>query len=224
MHAPRQRLAVSAVLATALTVAVTAGCASTANKPTADPKQASSSPSTKATQPSAFRFGALLVSDGTSTVTVGGTKLAFPTTVTDAVWSPDGSRIAFVDADGNVDSAHPDGTGRLVLTKTRSGVTRSHPAWDGDRILYAQRGADGVSNVEVVYANGWTDPRMPASPSGDISGLGGENVPDGGNSAPSAANAHLSGGLIGETAFEHKGASGPEVWIVDQYQRGATAV
>jgi hypothetical protein len=38
--------------------------------------------------------GALLISDGSDTVTIGGKAVKFPSTVTDAAWSPDGSRIA----------------------------------------------------------------------------------------------------------------------------------
>jgi hypothetical protein len=224
MSVHRQRLAVSAVLVTALTVTVTAGCASASKPgPSANPTMSTSASSSSSSVAAGVRGpqpGDLLISDGTAAVTVNGTKVSFPTTVTDASWSPDRSRIAFIDADGNVDSTRIDGSGRVVLTKAASGVTRSHPTWDGDRILYTRTDSSGASKVEYAYANGWINP----SAVGEPLALGGENAPTDGNSAASAATAHLAGGLVGETAFQHKGAAGPEVWVIDNYQRSSVGL
>ena len=221
MSVSRQRLAVSAVLVTALTVTVTAGCAAASKSgPSANPTMSTSPSASPVASVRAAQAGDLLISDGTATVTVNGTKVAFPTTVTDASWSPDRSRITFIDAAGNVDSTRLDGSSRVVLTKSASGVTRSHPTWDGDRILYTQTDSSGASNVEYAYANGWINPLAVGTPTG----LGGEDVPTDGNSAASTATAHLSGGQLGETAFQHQGAAGPEVWVVDRFQRSSVAV
>ncbi|MEY9929979.1 dipeptidyl aminopeptidase/acylaminoacyl peptidase [Catenulispora sp. GP43] len=67
----------------------------------------STSPASPAPQ---YAAGAPLISDGTATVTVAGTPVTFPTTVSEASWSPDGSRIAFIDGSGNVATARPDGS------------------------------------------------------------------------------------------------------------------
>jgi len=227
MAALRQRLAVSAILASSLTVAVASGCSSssspvvpargTESAPVSGTSQSSSSSPPPAA--AVFKVGALLVSDGTSTVTVGGEKFAFPTTVTDAAWSPDGSRIAFIDADGNVDSAHPDGTGRLVLTKRTAGETLTAPAWRGDHILYTHRAASGALMVERVAADGIATPGDAGQPA-----VGGPGAPTGANCAADASTALLTNGARGETAFQHQGAHGPEVWIMDEYQRDATTV
>jgi len=213
----RQRLAVSAVFVTALTVTATAGCGSSANSgPSANPTLSSSASPAAAR---ALQAGDLLVSNGTATVTVNGTKVAYPSTVTDATWSPDRSRVAFIDADGNVDTTHPDGTGRLVLTKATAGVTRSDPAWDAGQILYTQTAASGATTVQAVYANGWVNPLE-----GDASAIHGEDAPADGNSSASVSTAHLPSGVLSETAFQHKGVYGPEVWVVDQYQRASSSV
>jgi hypothetical protein len=221
MSSFRQRLAVSAVFVTALTVTAATGCSSAA-KPgaSADPTLSAKPSGTGAV---AVAAGTLLVSDGTAAVVVGGSKVHFPTTVTEAAWSPDRSRIAFIDADGNVDTAHPDGTGRLVLTSAAPGVTRSRPTWDGGRVLYNQTNSSGASTVLGVYADGWVDPGAAAS-GADSSAIGGADAPTTGNSNASAANAHLNADLFSETAFQHKGASGDEVWVIDGYQREAIAV
>jgi hypothetical protein len=222
----RQRLAISAVLVTALTVSVTAGCASAGKQgPSANPTLSSSArptPTATAVAGRAPQAGDLLISNGTATVTVNGSKVSFPTTVTDAAWSPDRSRIAFIDADGNLDSSHPDGTGQLVLAKPASGATFSDPAWGGDQIFYTRTTAAGASNFKAVHANGWVGPHD-ADTSADYSAIGGENAPTTDNSSVSVSMAHLANGLSREAAFQHKGANGPEVWIVDQYQRGSTS-
>src|SRR5438309_105554 len=81
----------------------------------------------------------------------------------------------------------------------------------------------GATIVKGVYANGYVDSYMAGAPA-DASAIGGANAPATGNSAPSAADAHLSDGTVGETAFQHKGSAGPEVWIIDKYQRDANSV
>ena len=103
-----------------------------------------------------YKAGALLVSNGTNTVMIGDAAVRFPTTVTDAAFSHDGSRIAFVDADGNIATAHPDGTGVVVVTKKAAGVTRSSPTWSGTEIIYTHRDKDGAAKLfQVVVQRGF---------------------------------------------------------------------
>ncbi|HEU5334007.1 MAG TPA: hypothetical protein VFU73_14610 [Actinocrinis sp.] len=211
MSVLRQRLAVSAVLATSLTVV--AGCASV-NKP-GGPSGAGSATAV-AKSSTAYTPGTLLVSDGSSTVVIGGAKVTFPTTVTDAAWSPDGSRIAFVAADGSIDTARPDGSG--LLTLTHGSAKRSHPSWTGAQIVFSEQGADGVAKLQEVSSNGhpeiwWRTGEQPlgwASP--DESERAGNTVPDG-NDTPQ------SDGVPESVAFQHQGSHGPEVWIFDDLQR-----
>ncbi|HMC72653.1 MAG TPA: hypothetical protein VKJ07_26095, partial [Mycobacteriales bacterium] len=68
------------------------------------------------------------ISDGTDKVVIGGVTVTFPSTVTDAAWSPDGTRLAYVDGDGNVATARSEGSGALVLTQAKPGVKRAQPA------------------------------------------------------------------------------------------------
>ena len=77
------------------------------------------------------KAGLALISDGTAVVRVGDQKVTFPTTVTDAVFSADGSRIAFVNGDGNIATARPDGKGMKVLTAKAAGVVPVPPDLDG---------------------------------------------------------------------------------------------
>lgn len=79
------------------------------------------------------------VSDGSSTVQINHRAVTFPSTVTDAVWSPNGTRLAYIDGDGNVAVANPDGTGVHVLTVKKAGYTRAHPGWNGDTLTWAVR-------------------------------------------------------------------------------------
>ncbi len=239
MSASRQHLAVSAVLVTSLTVAAVAACGSNSGPVanaigTLSPQSAGANPGLSASpsggagasgnppaSAAAFPVGTMLESNGTSTVTVGGRKVAFPTTVTGAAWSRDGSRIAFIDADGNVDSSRPDGTGRLVLTKHQSGVTRSDPTWAGGSILFTQRRA-GHSIVTSVNGNGWADPDVPAGQS-VVGGSNGDAAMQD-NSAPSAGPKHEFADTRLAIGFVHQGSKGSEVWIQDEYQRDVTSV
>jgi hypothetical protein len=66
---------------------------------------------------------------GTPNVRVGDATVTFPGRVTDAAFSPDGRRVAYIDANGSVATAKPDGTDVFVLTRTKASVTRSRPTW-----------------------------------------------------------------------------------------------
>jgi hypothetical protein len=217
----RQRLAVSAVLATSLSV-VAAGCASTDKAGGSSPTN-SMSASAVAKSSTAYTAGTLLVSDGTSTVTIGGTKVTFPTAVTDASWSPDGSRIAFVGADGNVDTARPDGSGLLALTRG-GGLTRSHPSWLGPLIVFAEKGTDGVSRLEEVSSNGHADGWWQnANGEEELGWAADDQSTHAGNTVPDGNDTRLSTSTPDSVTFQHQGAHGPEVWIYDQNQREPSA-
>jgi hypothetical protein len=117
--------------------------------PTASPPPTGPSPtSTRISAPE------LVVSNGTRTVVVGTTAYTFPTTVTDASASPDGSRLAFVDGNGNIATARLDGTGLRVLTTALPGGSRSRPAWRDGQIVFAEKRAGGASTLRAVPDNG----------------------------------------------------------------------
>jgi TolB protein len=65
------------------------------------------------------------------------------------VWSPDGTRIAFVSAPGHLRVVNADGTGQIDLTPAENAY---EPAWspDGTRIAYS----GSVGHVFVANADG----------------------------------------------------------------------
>ncbi|RKE20098.1 PD40 domain-containing protein [Streptomyces sp. TLI_171] len=71
----------------------------------------------------------LTVSTGTGTVLMDGRSVDFGTVVRDLAWSPDGKHAAFVDGNGNLQTADPDGSHKTLIAKAPSGVTWSHPTW-----------------------------------------------------------------------------------------------
>ena len=176
----RQRL-VRTAAAAAASVALLAACGAKvdAGRASADP-----SGSTAATT---YTAGMIAVSNGSDTVDFGGRKVKFPTTVTDAAWSPDGSRLAFIDHDGNIATAHPDGTSIVVLTKKADGVVRSRPAWSGASVLYTEKVGAKAPTTMYAYAT-------PATESAETSvrrastGINDEN-PDAEDGNESGANA-----------------------------------
>jgi putative cell wall-binding protein len=73
--------------------------------------------------------------------------------VTDAEWSPDGSRVAYIDEKANLISARFDGSDPIVVASGLGGA--SHPTWmnGGSFLVYAQDG-----NLYKVPSLGGTAP------------------------------------------------------------------
>ncbi|HEX6873085.1 MAG TPA: hypothetical protein VF163_18460 [Micromonosporaceae bacterium] len=202
----RQRLARSAAVA-ASALLLAAAC--NAKVPDQQPQPQNSASSSIGSTP--VKAGTVLISNGTNTVVIGGKPVTFPTTVTDAAWSPDGSRIAFVDANKNIATARLNGTGLVVLTKAAAGVQRSSPTWQDQRIIYTYRDSKGVATLHTVWANGGRNDGEP-----DNDWLYTEaDTPETGNTAPSGR----PNGSGPDIAFQHTGSQGPEVWLVDLNQR-----
>src|SRR5262245_19548192 len=131
MYSSTKRRRTALLAATAASLAVLAAACATPNGNGAGPTSTGTSDTAlTVTQ------GMLLLSNGSKQVVVGDKTIDFSTTVTDAAWSPDGSRIAFINGDGNVATAKPDGSDVLVLTSTDSSVVRSRPSWSREVLFY----------------------------------------------------------------------------------------
>lgn len=98
------------------------------------------------------------------TTTPGGTakKITVSNGSSDPVYSPDGSRIAFI-SDNEVFVMNADGTGRRQITATS--VAEQQPAWspDGSRITYASSSfdVDGQTDLEIWAINADGSGRTP---------------------------------------------------------------
>jgi putative cell wall binding repeat protein len=213
-----QRLVRSAAIVASATVL--AACATPRKATTTDPTGTApptASPTSLATAPPGVRYpaGTVLISNGTDTVMIGGHPVRFPTTVTDAAWSADGSRVVFIDADNNVSTARPDGSDRRVLTVHHDGVRRSSPTWSDASVVFTEW-QGGTPRLRSVWANGAHVPWQDGERDGPTA-----DGPDTGNSAPSARSGAGTGPSF---AFQHEGTHGPEVWIVDSNQRESFTV
>ena len=166
--------------------------------------------------------GVLTVSNGSSDVAVGTADLTFASSVTDASWSADGSRIAYVDGDGNIATARPDGSDVVVMTKTSKNVKRAQPTWTGGEIVFSERGTDKVWRLKNIIPGPITlDSHV--LPVGDLDVDG---QPSGGHDqSPTSAYLAPNGAKDGVDllAYEHDAAKGPQVWIVDYNQRSPEA-
>lgn len=160
----------------------------------------------------------LTISDGSRYVVMNGTRVDFGTLVRDLAWSPDGSRAAFVDGDGDLAVSNPDGTGRVIAAKNPGGQTWSHPTWqtrkadpaDGmpalDNLMFAV-GSGGTTKLESVPATGGT-PR-PVS----LNQMASEH-PD---PLPAAGNVWPNAGSAGAAAYANSGTG--KVYIRDDNLR-----
>ena len=164
----------------------------------------------------------LTISNGTDHVLMNGTSVDFGTVVRDLAWSPDGSRAAFVTGGGDLVTANPDGSGRLVVARNPGGETWSHPTWQvapahadyglpakANLVFTAARG--GVSRLEGVTAT---------IAGGTPQVLSLDNAADGESAAPlpQTGNSWPSGGGDFATIAYANGDTG-EVYIRDEYLR-----
>jgi hypothetical protein len=157
--------------------------------------------------------GTLLISDGSPKVRIGEDSVTFPGPVSDAVWSPDGSRIAYIDGNGNVATAKPDGSDVLVLTQTNPSVTRSRPTWLRQWMLFAEKKGDGTSAIMSVPTNGCGfNGYSPAATEWPMDTGDGTSYVD---LAPSASQSFRPTRFV----FQHEEPSGHQIWINDTNRR-----
>jgi Tol biopolymer transport system component len=201
----RKSLATSAVLASSI-AAVAFGTAGSAQ---AAPGGPSSSP--------------LTISDGTANVTVGSRTVHFGGAVTDAAWSPDGARVAYIDGNGQLATAAADGTDVMVLTG--SSATKSHPTWEdgGSEIIFAET-VNGVSHLMSVDANGLTlgktTVETPVAETQNDSGS--DALPDAVFRTYDPANPSTP--MLNKLVFQNEDAQGDHVMILDRNTRGPRGV
>ncbi len=247
----RRPLALSAVLATTIGVALSAagcgvqhGAASSSPSPsnrTGESDQhgaapvgavvsASASPSAAAAaSPSATPNGtagtALTISDGTDEVLMNGTAVDFGVPVNDLSWSADGSKAVFIDGQGDLDMADPDGSGRVTLAQNPGGQTWSHPTW-ASFAGTSPNDTDAWTDVFFAVQSGGTQ-TLEAIPTNAVDGtptpvpLGGAfgstvAVPQTGNSWPTAVGAN------GLAVFENVADGVDTVFRIDNNIRDIT--
>ncbi len=223
----RNRISALAFIASSIMI-TTAACGGTHSGPHAVGTESGGSGGTSATPtPShtgptpVFSASMPTISDGTNKVVIGGVSIPFPSTVTDAAWSPDGTRLAYVDSDGNIATARPDGSGVLVLTQTKSGVKRAQPAFEdgGGELVFSERGTDGVWRLMSVSTNG-QDIAADGTPGEALMDSIGDGTGDSAADAVYNPSHAMFNGPMSILAYQHAGASGPEIWVLDRNQRG----
>ncbi|MER7846050.1 hypothetical protein ABTZ03_19090 [Kitasatospora sp. NPDC096077] len=172
----------------------------------------------------------LTISTGTKTVAMNGATVDFGTVVRDLAWSPDGKKVVFVDGDGNLVTADPDGSAKSTLAKAPSGDAWSHPTWqhatkelNGDgvpggaerfnNIVFASS-KGGVLQLESIPAKGGTPQVITPSSSEGGTDNGIPQPPKTGNTWANA------GGRQGSIAYANTPAN--EVYVYDDYIRPNT--
>nr|WP_031078856.1 PD40 domain-containing protein [Streptomyces sp. NRRL WC-3742] len=173
----------------------------------------------------------LTISTGTPTVALNGTTVDFGTAVRDLAWSPDGKKAVFINGDGDLMTANPDGGGKVVVAKHPAGETWSHPTWQratkdtgGDtsanaterfrNLVFAsdKGGTLRLETIPVKSVGGTPEVLTPHNSEG-----GNENIPQPPQAGNTWANA---GGQRGEIAYANTPAG--EVFIYDTYIRPNT--
>ncbi|NUP51168.1 MAG: hypothetical protein HOW97_28230 [Catenulispora sp.] len=188
----RKSLAASAILATSLASA--AGLAQSASASTAG---AANSP--------------LTVTDGTQNVVLNGRAVQYAGNIDRGSWAPDGSRIAYVRADGAVVTERAGGEDLIVAVPAKAGVTRSHPTWaDGGSTLIFAEQSGTTSKIMAVAA--YTDPHDAITEYEPIGLMMGPVYTEGSERAPESNGQSV--------AFVHKNSGHDEIWVQDGFGRG----
>lgn len=206
---PRKRsLALSAVLSSALVPAFALG-----------------SPSAHAVNPGPAD-STLTISDGSATVLVAGRAASFPTTVTDATWAPNGSRLAYIDGHGDLVSSLPDGSGTRVLAHGGPGIVLSHPTWrsDGAGVAFAESVNGVFGPIKLAKADGYG---TSASGGGDGSAVVSDWVMGDGAAYSCPDAVYVPNGtspalnLVPDLVFQKTpaGAAMPQIWGIRNYAR-----
>ena len=122
--------------------------------------------------------GLLTVSTGDNVLHFagGGTSAPMPSKkVNDAEWAPDGSRVAYVDENGDLISVRSDATDKIVVAQGLG--TGAHPTWmnGGSFIVYVQGGrlmkVPSLGGAPVVISAGSKAGDVDAAPQGGAHGL-----------------------------------------------------
>jgi hypothetical protein len=171
----------------------------------------------------------MTISDGSGKVLMNGASVDFGTQVHDPAWSPDGTRVAFIDGGGNLVVANADGSGRTEAAHNPGGQTWSHPTWQTTKADTAN-GMPARNNIFFASTAGgatlWevsTDAHDAQPKQISLNGYSGA-----GNTPPSkTGNAWPSGGgHYGGAVYEHENGSSSDVYIRDDYlrQQGGLAI
>ena len=139
--------------------------------------------------------------------------MTFPAAVSEASWSPDGSRIAFVDGSGNVATARPDGSGVIVLVKPDQGSKLSGPSWQGGTVLYTELNAAGTHFVRQAQVVGQRD-HSSRELYTMVQHKGATDVAD--TSNPTGTELRALSGTTSTLVFQTHDAKGPDLWIHQQ--------
>ncbi|MEY9863425.1 hypothetical protein ABH935_009075 [Catenulispora sp. GAS73] len=190
----------------------------------------SAAPTSAPSQLNATAGTGVTISDGSGKILMNGRVVDFGTRVIDPSWSPDGSRVVFIDGAGNLVVANADGSGRVEAAHNPGGLTWSHPTWqttqadpqDGniperDNIFFASTVGGGTLWEVPTTAHDAQPKQLPLN---RYSGNGSVAVPANGNTWPSG------GGHFGGAVYEYDNGNASDVYVRDDYlrQQGGLAI
>lgn len=171
----------------------------------------------------------LTISDGSAKVLMNGRSVDFGTKVLDPAWSPDGSRVAFIDGGGDLVVANADGTGRTEAAHNPGGVNWSHPTWQttqavpqdnipaGGNIFFASTIEGGTLWEVPTTAHDAQPKKLPIN---GMSGRGAIPPSQVGNTWPAGA------GRFGGSVYEYDAGDTHDVFVRDDFlrQQGGLAI
>jgi WD40-like Beta Propeller Repeat len=215
MSVRRSRRTAAAIV---LAAAVTALMPTMANAATPTAKAANAASSAV----NGTKGNGLTISNGTPYVVMNGTLVDFHTNVSDLTWNPAGTKAAYIDSYGDLETANANGTGRDIVAIHPAGTAFSRPTWQVtaasdvqthnpalDNLVFVATDKD-TSRLESITATvHFGKPTVP-----HLEQYNGEApLPQTGNDWPTAGGTSYDGVL----AYDNIGNG--EVYIHDDYLR-----
>jgi len=164
----------------------------------------------------------LTISNGSPYVVMNGTTVDFHIDVRDLSWNPAGTKAAYIDSYGDLETANANGTDRDIIAVHPAGTAFSHPTWQVTKASEVQTDNPALDNLIFVATTKGTSRLESVSATVHFGKPtvpylhqfnGQAPLPQTGNGWPSA------GGPSYDGVFAYDNTGNGEVYIHDDYMR-----
>ncbi len=167
----------------------------------------------------------LTISDGTPYVVMNGTVVKFGTSVRDLVWNPSGTKAAYIDSYGDLETANANGSDRSIVTVAPANGSLASPTWQVTQASDVQTHNPALDNLVFEAQTTATTSRLESISATAHFGKptvlhlwqynGEAPLPQTGNVWPSAGGTG-AGAIL---AYENTDNGTGEIYIHDDYLR-----
>jgi hypothetical protein len=163
----------------------------------------------------------LTISNGSPYVVMNGTVVNFHTDVRDLAWNPAGTKAAYIDSYGDLETANANGTDRDIVSIHPAGTTFSHPTWQVSAAVRIDDLSAKDNLIFVATSKGTTRLETAVATvhfgKASVLGLGSYAGPEVVQNPTTANNWPNSGGTLGSIVYDN--TRNGEVYVRDDNVR-----